>query len=420
VNSVANRAVCLCFLLCTSGGALPEPLPAIRLSPAMPVVGQAASVSVPAGAGKVCRIVTPEGKTTRLSLDAAGHAQWTPGRYGKHTLRCGAEATEAWVLAAPMFFHWWDERSDPGLATVVMTSWPEYWRSRGVVPVRWTVGEYASRTNGEYAARRYIRPEQWLEDWEKSTSGWNGMALDEMYCGPEAPTPAICEAVALLRRDRGTDFLISVYTSGATKGFEEGARRLRDSRALCMIESYYGDDALFRARWNAMKEYGLEKMTIFAIGPGFRLRPDCHGPLTEAEVREEFAKVRRVAPESQGIALYNAFSPADREAIQPALDRASSRAIEDFFLKPVIFLAPTRADGQPQCEAWNIGNEDARGFRVQWIDAAGKAMGDPIRVPELRPQARTRLTVPSATRSAHLLNPPETTNIYPDGCLALP
>jgi len=42
------------------------------------------------------------------------------------------------------------------------------------------------------------------------------------------------------------------------------------------------------------------------------------------------AKVRRVAPESPGIAIYNAFSVQDRVTIQPALDAACSQAVEDF------------------------------------------------------------------------------------------
>ena len=53
-----------------------------------------------------------------------------------------------------------------------------------------------------------------------------------------------------------------------------------------------GTRKLFAKRWQDMKQYGLEHQTLFAIGPGFKLRPDCHGPLTEEEVK---ASLRRFA-----------------------------------------------------------------------------------------------------------------------------
>ncbi len=394
----------------------PRELPPIGLSCAMPLVGQTVMVTIPQATGETCVVSNPTGGEKRLSLDASGHARWTPRRYGKHLLRCGDVALEVWVLASPMSFHWWDERSDPRHATIVMTKRPDYWRSRGVIPVRWTVGEYASRTNGEYASRRYIQPEQWFNDWFGSTKGWNGMAMDEMYFAPEAPSPALAEAVALMRKKAGRDYVISVYSSGAEKGFDNGAGLLRESQALCMIESYYGDDKLFLKRWNDMKQYGLEKTTIFAIGPGFKLRPDCHGPLTETEVKEEFAKVRRVSPESPGIALYNAFTLADRATIQPGLDAACSQAIEDYFLKPVVCFVPEQKNGQKRLAAWNIGNEDAKGFLVQWLDDAAKSIGREMPLPTLRPQGQSSLAIPPGTRSLRLMNPAGTVNIYPGCC----
>lgn len=209
--------------------------------------------------------------------------------------------------------------------------------------------------------------------------------------------------------------MISVYTGGAEKGFDAGAKLLRQSHAICMIESYYSDDKMFLGRWNAMKRYGLEKNTIFAIGPGFKLRPDCHGPLTEDEVKEEFAKVRRVAPESPGIALYNAFSLADHATIQPGLDAACSQAIEDYFLKPVIALPVV--DGK--LVARNIGNEDARDFSLEWLDARGAVLKS-VPLSLLRPLEEKPLAAPEGAKALRLKNPTGTLNLYPGGSVPVP
>ena len=95
------------------------------------------------------------------------------------------------------------------------------------------------------------------------------------------------------------------------------------------------------------------------------MRPDCHGPLTETEVKAEFAKVRRVAPESPGIAIDNAFSKEDGKTVQSALDEACSQAIEDFYLKPVLHVSASRNGKDRVATLWNIGNDDAKGFSVE-------------------------------------------------------
>lgn len=399
---------------------LPAPAVAIGVSRAMPVVGETVTISLldPAtkAKSKVCRVVDPQGAAASLPLDEAGHASWKPARYGKYTLHCGKKSVEAWVLARPMTFHWWDPRNCPRHATVVMNDFRDYWKDRGVKRVQWTVGEYASRKNGEYGAHPYSQPEQWFNDWLAATKKSDGMALDEVYCAPEAPSPAIVQAIALLRKKVGEEYVISVYSSGTVKGFDAEAKLLRESRAICLIESYYGDDDLFQARWNALARYGLQELTLFAIGPGFRLRPDCHGPLTEAEVRETFARVRRVAPQSPGIALYNAYSLTDRATIQPGLDAACSQAIEDYYLKPVVCIVPL-PEGKPErFAAWNIGNEDAEGHQIQWLDAAGKPIGGETVLPKLRPWGKMPLAVPAAAKALRLKNPAGTVNLYPDGC----
>jgi len=295
------------------------------------------------------------------------------------------------------------------------------WKNRGVNMVGWVVGEYAYRTNGDYKPP-YTAPEQWVKDWlrrREQAPCTSGFALDEVYCGKQDPTPAIIEAVAQFRKIVGPDYLITIYTSGAERGFGDSAKLLKESKALCMTESYYGDEKLFSKRWQDMKQYGLAPQTLFAIGPGFKLRPDCHGPLTEAEVRAEFAKVRRVAPESPGIAIYNAFSVQDRSTIQPALDEACSQAIEDFYLKPLLSVSTGRKGKTRVATVWNIGNNDAQGFVLEWYDQKGIRTGQ-TEVPVICPQEQKELPVPAGASSIRLLPPEGFVNLYPGGLKLTP
>jgi hypothetical protein len=389
----------------------------------MPIVGETVTVERLAPDVAAWEIADPKGETQTLSFDAQGKASWRPAHYGPHQLRCGARTRRVWVLTDPMWFHWWDGRNFPQNATIVMgiqKGSEAEWRNRGVSMVGWVVGEYAHRTNSGYKPP-YTVPEQWVKDWlkckEQSTIT-SGFAMDEVYCGKQEPSPAIIEAVAQFRKLVGLDYLITIYASGAERGFGDSAKLLRESKALCMTESYYGDEKLFGKRWQDMKQYGLEHQTLFAIGPGFRLRPDCHGPLTEAEVKAEFAKVRRVAPESPGISIYNAFSLEDRQTIQPALDEACSQAIEDFYLKPVLHVSWGRKGKARMATLWNIGNDDAKGFAVEWCDGQGTKT-EQTDLPALRPQERTELPAPAGAASLKLRTPEGRANLYPDG-LKLP
>jgi hypothetical protein len=400
-------------------GVPPGKAVAIAVSRNMPVVGETVTVERLASDVATCEITDPQGGTQTLSFDAQGKASWRPAHYGPHQLHCGDKTRRVWVLADPMWFHWWDGRNLPQNASIVVgiqKGSEAEWRNRGVSMVGWVVGEYAHRTNGEYKPP-YTVPEQWVKDWlrgKEQSTNTSGFAMDEVYCGKQEPTPAIIEAVAQFRKMVGPDYLITIYTSGAEHGFGDSAKLLRESKALCMTESYYGDEKLFGKRWKDMKQYGLEHQTLFAIGPGFRLRPDCHGPLTEAEVKAEFAKVRRVAPESPGIAIYNAFSLEDRQTIQPALDEVCSQAIEDFYLKPVLHVSASRNGKARVVTLWNIGNDDAKGFAVEWCDAQGKKTEETA-LPTLSPQERKVLPAPAGVVSLKLGTPEGIISLYPGG-----
>ena len=382
----------------------------IAVSRNIPVVGEAITVERLAPDAATCDVTDPQGGTQKLSFDAQGKASWRPAHYGPHQLRCGDKTRQVWVLAGPMWFHWWDGRNLPLNANIVMgiqKGSEAEWKNRGVSLVGWVVGEYAHRTNSGYKPP-YTVPEQWVKDWlraQQQSTNTTGFAMDEVFCANEEPSPAIVKAVAQFRNLVGPDYLLTIYTSGAERGFGDSAKLLRESKALCMTESYYGDEKLFSKRWQD------EHQTLFAIGPGFKLRPDCHGPLTEAEVKAEFAKVRRVAPESPGIAIYNAFSLEDRKTIQPGLDEACSQAVEDFYLKPVLHVFASRSGKARVATLWNIGNADAQGFAVEWCDRQGTKTEETA-LPALRPQERKELSVPAGAVSLKLRVPEGMVNLY--------
>jgi hypothetical protein len=75
---------------------------------------------------------------------------------------------------------------------------------------------------------------------------------------------------------------------------------------------------------------------------------------------------------------------------------------------------------EKRLEASNIGNEDAEGFQVQWLDDAGKSLGSEIPLPTLTPQTKSSLAIPANAKFLKLKNPIGTVNIYSNGVISLP
>lgn len=433
-NAINIRASLLLFCVLSFGHSvraedspakpvLAEKAVPIAVSRNMPVMGESVTVGRLASNATSCEVADPSGGVTTLRFGADGKALWVPARYGPHQLRLDGKTRKVRVLASRLYFHWWEARGFPPNATHVMNIAPgsiHEWNDRGVPILGWVVGEYAHRENSGYKPP-YSKPEQWVADWTRAAEkvrnengSYNGFSLDEVFCGNVEPNPAIIEAVALYRKAVGADATLAVYSGGAETGFDASAKLLKDSKALCMIESYWGDEDLFAKRWQDMKQYGLEKQTIFAIGPGFKLRADCHGPLTVDEVRAEFMKVRRVAPESPGIAIYNAFAESERTTLQPVLDEACSQAIEDFYLKPVLFASASNNGEVRVAELKNIGNDDAKDFRIIWRDAQGGTVKE-ASLPPIRPGATQSVPAPANAASFQLSVPKECVNLHPQG-----
>jgi hypothetical protein len=85
----------------------------IAVSHNLPIVGDTVTVQRLAPDASKCEIANPQGGTQTLSFDAQGKASWRPAHYGPHRLRCGDRTRQVWVLAGPMWFHWWDGRNFP-------------------------------------------------------------------------------------------------------------------------------------------------------------------------------------------------------------------------------------------------------------------------------------------------------------------
>lgn len=402
-----------------------EVMPAIGLSQAIPVINQ--PVTVTAGrralalAEKVL-ITPPIGDPIRLSLDEKGTTTWVPTRYGKHNLSIGDARLETWVTSRPLTFHWWDVTSRPRFVTVAMVEEPEreaaYWRARGVFPVVWAAGECKARACDCSRSPEAERPVPWSEpeDWYKGWYGNNalnrqyagGIAIDEACLTMETQpltTKGIAKAMIMTRAAAGPSFHIGLYVTNIADPI--AAWYFRESGATALIEHYYGDLQEAAARWQEIaSRWRLNERSLLAVAPGFTLELEdedriIFGPQTESQVRQFIADARRAAPEMAGLALFNDSALG--------LDALVDQAIEDYFLKPVIFLHPDHG----KLAARNIGNEDAHGVSVVFLGSDDKAL-ERMALPRLKPDEDCKLTPPAAATALRLELPEGMANLYPD------
>ena len=373
----------------------------IQVSVAMPVAQQAVTITVPGlGAGGIITCTDSHAVATQLIANAASQAVWTPVRNGKYTLSCGTATQTMWVTSRPMTFHWWRATLAQANVTTVMSSGAE-WQARGVIAVEWTGGEAYSRgKDGHW----WTEPEDWTNGWSYvNTAG--GMAIDEAYCDAEFPTDQIIQAAAMERQACGANYSISLWSSGFGSGFAANAAILKANNVAVLIEDYNGDWDLHVSRWAAARSYGLQNQAVPGIWPG-------HALLTTATaIRADIAWVRLAAPEANGIAIFDPVpDPNPDPAQDSALLAATDQAIEDYFLKPVIYLS-LPASGQ--LAVWNIGNDDATGFSLQFLDSSGGVL-QTVDLSTLAANGQRLLTIPSGGVNARINNPSGTANLYAD------
>ncbi len=370
----------------------------IQLSVAMPATNQTVMITVPGLAeGGLINITDSHAATTQLLLNAQNQASWTPSRYGKYAISSGVATQTLWVTARPMTFHWWSCTPAQTNVTAVMQR-DAAWQARGVTRVDWTGGECYSRgVDGQF----WTNAVDWFNGWSYASSS-GGMAIDEAYCDTGFPTDPILQAIAMVRQVQGPGYSISLWSAGFGGNFAAGAAVLKSNNILVLIEDYYGTWDLHASRWAAVRSYGLQNQAISGIWPGTAPLND------EAAVRADMALVRLVAPEANGIAI---FAPVTNTFTPPVLSNvlnACDQAIEDYFLKPVIHLT---VNPSAQLVIWNLGNDDATGFSLQFLNGAGSVM-QTVDLTTLAANSKWLLAIPVGTVNARVINPPGTANLY--------
>jgi hypothetical protein len=247
-----------------------------------------------------------------------------------------------WVTATRLHFHYWGCPPTQRYVTAVMANDKDgkasrRWRDRGAATLRWK-GGYC------YQDERPT-PEHYVKAWSQVPAGRDGILIDEFGGGSEVDQ-RMGRALVELRRRR-PDLAIVPYCVGL-----KGEDMIAGFRAsdLCLPECYAGDwrsYGVFR-RWKAVAKHGLAHKTVAALGIGHKWAT------TEAEIRQQFAYLRSTCPEMPGMSFF--------PRVPPRLSGAIDRAIEDYFLRPVILLDWKR--GATTTTVRNIGQMNAEGIAV--------------------------------------------------------
>jgi autotransporter-associated beta strand protein len=85
-------------------------------------------------------------------------------------------------------------------------------------------------------------------------------------------------------------------------------------------------------------------------------------------------------------------------------------------LKPVIYLSVNAAH---QLVAQNIGNDDAQGFAVAFVDRFGNTL-QTVNLSAIQPSAQQTLDIPVNADAVRLVNPAGTVNLYANGLYTIP
>jgi autotransporter-associated beta strand protein len=370
----------------------------IQVSAAMPVTNQTVMITVAGLAqGGAIDITDSHAVTTQLTADAQSQAAWTPTRYGKYSISAGAATQTLWVTARPMTFHWWNCTTAQTNVTAVMQR-DSAWQARGVTRVDWTGGEAYSRgVDGHY----WTNAPDWFNGWNYAYST-DGMAIDEAYCDAGFPTDPILQAIAQVRQAQGTNYSINLWSDGFGDNFAAGAALLQSNNITILVEDYSGTWSQHTSRWADVRSYGLQNQAFPGIWPGT-------APLTnEAAVRADMALIRLAAPEANGIAIFapgtNSFTPPELSSVLDACDQA----IEDYYLKPLIHLT---LNSSGQVVVWNLGNDDAAGFSLHFLDGSGGVV-QTVDLSSLTAIGQWLLAIPGGAVNARLVNPSGTANLY--------
>src|SRR5262249_9012294 len=301
-------------------------------------------------------------------------------------------------------FHWTGGDNAVQNITIVQEDNPASvasWRWRGVRDSTWVGGP---STYG------YTDPQAYVNAWNYATS-YDGFSLDELYVDDtNAESLATAKAVGMASQQWGPNYTLAVWCNGFASSTATSVSALSSAHAPILMEDYWGDYSLHALRWNEIRQAGLQAQSVLDIAPGFYISETQRGPRTTAEVRETFREVRLAAPESPWIGAVEWWD--QNHALAPAVDQA----ITDYYLKPVLYLSVNAAH---QLVARNIGNDDAQGFSVAFLDRFGNTV-QTVNLSTIQPNAQQLLNIPVNADTARLVNPAGTVNLYPNGLYTIP
>lgn len=274
---------------------------------------------------------------------------WTPANNGLHNILVTAKAAgktrfKVWlrvpVLVKEMTFYG-GYRRRRYINLLCSDDYKEYayWKARGVRCLGWAVGTQANLRG------RKTSPDEYLASWErgrqKYSRGADGIMIDEMF-GDQA-VANITEAIRRYRK-QFPERLICPYATGV--GPVSGAV-FKDCADLVMIESYSYSPraywACFDRRFGTAVKHGIERKSIASICAGDNY------VTTNPEIRRQARYIRRMSPDVMpGVAMYSGIS-------NPALIPFFDKAIEDYWLGPVLFVKRQK----DMITIRNIGQTDA-------------------------------------------------------------
>lgn len=403
---------------------------------ATPLAGAWVGLTLQPEGGKPTRLHAADLGILAPGAATTARLRWTPARSGlvRVTATAGASGItpaaapplQVPVVERPVTFAWFGVPRGlrwANLTTTAPSGGAEDLLQRGIFPCQWKGGICYQ----EWDVERFV--ESWCD-------AERGIAIDE-YGGDEAIRRTLIEATLATRRRR-PDLFIAWWGIGSFPHADAVA--LKEATDLFMPEIYLNYHSFhlgrIEAAIRAARDAGVLEKTILGLGVNTRADGAPRDP-TAAEVRAQFAAIKRHAPEMPGVAFFH-FDGAT-----PALRALCDQLCYDYFIAPVLSLAepPRVRAGQHRTTLTatvrndgNLPSQPAR-LRVSVADtgrilgravvpaiAPGKAAVVPVSLPPLPHPATLRAAIERAPGST-LLNSSAEVAVAPKGAgrvLAVP
>ncbi|MBI5834703.1 MAG: hypothetical protein HZB16_20580 [Armatimonadetes bacterium] len=324
------------------GVALAQAAPTLRVSDALPVLGQAVHLGTDADQPATIALGDETG-TRDLGVVAAGQTlDWTPTRLGQVTLtaRVGEQRSPSrtlFVTPRRLHFNYWSCPPTQKWVTSKLLGRGERaedWLARGVWPLAWKYG---------LAHPTWTEAASWVQHWTTELAGTPGVMIDEFGAGD--PKDQVMGQALLGARAARPDLFLAPYCLAAKGEAMIAGLKVSD---LVLAETYVGD-------WRGYGVFDDRVGSAAAVCPdkavavlGLR-----DWATTHLEVRRQIAYLRWSRPEMPGVAFFHTTTPRMMGAVD--------RAVYDYFLGPALRVTRS-ATGVVM---HNIGCLPARDVRVR-------------------------------------------------------